>query len=95
MAVAVMPRERICVTNKAQLGFHAASVSGKINADITKTAFGTYPPDIQKWIVKNHALDTLKVTVLSGRELESMIQRCPEPLYSGRIVTSSASDGRK
>jgi hypothetical protein len=94
MALVVMPRDRICVTNKARLGFHAAIRSGRADAAGTKLLYSTYPTDIQKWITENHALDTLKVTVLSGRELESMIQRCPEPLYSGRKITSSRKTRR-
>jgi hypothetical protein len=92
MSVVVMPRDRICVTNKARLGFHAAIRSGRADTEGTKLLYSTYPADIQKWITENHALDTLKFTVLSGRELESMIPRCPEPLYSGRMITSSAND---
>jgi hypothetical protein len=83
VVIQVMPRERICVTRNASLAFHAARFKGTqvVHDELTAMYFKKSPPDFQKWMTANNALESLEVKVLRGSELETFIQRCPPPLY--------------
>lgn len=79
LVLSLLPRERICVTKRASLGFHAGKFpdSKLPSAEASKFIYSTYPPWIQKWVSANRALESLKVTSLQGAELEAMYARCP------------------
>ena len=85
----IVPRDRICVTVRARLGFHAAwrSSAGprkvntgprKVSADDgTQLLMGIYPQQIRDWIAQRGGL-TSQVRYLSGRELTGMYQTCAQ-----------------
>ncbi len=82
LVLGVVPSDRICVTPRARLGFHAAwrgsaKVGGpKVKADDgTQLLMETYPQQIRNWIAQHGGL-TPQVIYLSGRELAGMYQRC-------------------
>jgi len=82
LVLGVVPSDRICVTSRARLGFHAAwrgsaRVGGpKVKADDgTQLLMETYPQQIRDWIGRHGGL-TPQVIYLSGRELAGMYQRC-------------------
>src|SRR3982751_3191134 len=62
LALAVIPRERICMTPNAVLGFHAAWMPGADGRPI-KSAGGTrllmaaYPPKVRDWIRRRGGLN--------------------------------------
>jgi len=71
--VTMIPRERICVTRRAVLGFHAGWAddgNGKrvISAEGTRVLYELYPPGIRTWINDHGGLGT-RVILLKGREL--------------------------
>jgi len=71
---------RICVTSRANLGFHAAwdfGASGQagINPGATRTLFSMYPPNIRRWINQRGGLKA-RMIFLSGRQLVSMYRPC-------------------
>src|SRR3954470_2185162 len=71
--VTIIPKERICVTQRAVLGFHAGWIddqNGKpvTTADGTRLLFELYPPMIRSWINEHGGLST-RVILLKGREL--------------------------
>jgi hypothetical protein len=75
-----VPRDRICVTSRARLGFHAAwdpdSSGRKItNPQATQTLYSMYPFEIRRWIDQRGGL-TPRMIFLSGRELASMYRPC-------------------
>ena len=78
LVLSVIPRERICATNKAALSFHAARYKGtKVIYDkSTEIMFKTYPPDIQKWVREHDALASLEFKTLQGAELKALIKTC-------------------
>lgn len=81
MVVGIVPYERICMTDNAQLGFHAAWQPGflglpMINEPATRTLMTIYPPPIRQWIVRNGGLGR-RTIYLSGRELLAMYRECP------------------
>src|ERR1700760_1748885 len=73
LVLSTVPNDRICVTRRALLGFHAARAvdqKGRIWADpeATRVVTETYPPAVRAWIKKHGGL-TSKLIVLSGRQL--------------------------
>jgi hypothetical protein len=80
MILGVVPRDRICVTGRARLGFHAAWNPGADGRPITSRG-GTqllmevYPQNVRRWIARQGGLSPHMV-YLHGRELASMYQPC-------------------
>jgi hypothetical protein len=80
LVLGIVPRERICVTRRARLGFHAAWDHG-VNGHPTTSVGGTqllmavYPQHVKRWIAKKGGL-TRNMKILSGRELAAMYRSC-------------------
>ena len=80
MVLGVIPRERICVTPRARLGFHAAWTpdgSGRpvTSAVATRLLMDIYPQDVRGWLAKQGGLSP-RMKYLSGRELAAMYPAC-------------------
>jgi hypothetical protein len=80
LVLGVIPRNRICVTSRARLGFHAAWRPGQrsriVSADDgTQLLMDTYPQEIRDWIAQRGGLSP-QLKYLSGRELAAMYQIC-------------------
>jgi hypothetical protein len=80
MVLGVIPRNRICVTPRARLGFHAAWHPGENGRPITSRAatqllMDIYPENVRSWITQRGGLSP-KMMYLSGRELAGMYQAC-------------------
>jgi hypothetical protein len=74
-AGAVSP-DRICVTSRANLGFHAAWDFGArgqavTNPEATRMLFSMYPANIRRWINQRGGLRP-RMIFLSGRQLSTM-----------------------
>jgi hypothetical protein len=80
LVLGVVPRERICVTAGARLGFHAAWRRGErasilVSDEGTALLMATYPQEIRDWISQRGGL-TGQVKYLGARELAAMYQTC-------------------
>ena len=80
LVLGVVPRERICVTRRARLGFHAAWHHGEngrpaTNPGGTQLLMAVYPQNVKNWINRRGGL-TRQMKYLSGRELSSMYRSC-------------------
>jgi hypothetical protein len=80
LVLGVIPRERICVTRRARLGFHAAWHPGDNGRPITSRGgtqllMDVYPQNVKAWLRRRGGL-TPQMKYLSGRELASMYQSC-------------------
>ena len=80
LVLGVIPPDRICVTRRARLGFHAAWHHGEngrpaTNRGGTQLLMAVYPQNVKKWIAKRGGL-TREMKYLSGRELASMYRTC-------------------
>lgn len=77
----LIPRDRICVTARALLGFHAASYYDDASRSLVPTRAGSrlvmnlYPPAIRRWIDRHGGL-TPQLIKLRGHELASMYRTC-------------------
>jgi hypothetical protein len=75
-----IPRDRICVTSHANLGFHAAwdhGANGRAvtNLDATQMLYSLYPSPVRRWIAARGGLKP-QMIFLHGKELMSMYRRC-------------------
>jgi hypothetical protein len=80
MVLGVVPRDRICVTRRARLGFHAAWDHGEngrpsTSRGGTQLLMAVYPQHVKRWINRRGGL-TREMKYLSGRELASMYPTC-------------------
>jgi hypothetical protein len=80
MLLGVIPRDRICVTPRAVLQFHAAwdpTASGEqvVNGEGSRILLANYPSDIRRWIGQHGGLRT-EIITLSGATLAAMFPRC-------------------
>ena len=81
LVLSTIPRERICVTSRAVLGFHAPrwlDQQGRQYAaseSTTRVVAATYPANVRAWIERRGGLKS-KPIFLRGRELAAMYPRC-------------------
>jgi hypothetical protein len=80
LVTALIPRERICITERAVLGFHAGWFENKAGARVTsptgtRVLYEMYPPTIRNWIARKGGLGT-RTLVLEGRELAAIYRYC-------------------
>jgi hypothetical protein len=79
LLLGVIPHDRICVTPRAVLAFHAAwdpSLMGaQINAAGTKYLWSHYPDGVRRWIARHGGLRSQTI-YLGGRELAAMFSSC-------------------
>jgi hypothetical protein len=83
MVLGYIPANRICVTPRAVLGFHAAWNPSRYGKYIHHK--GTYPPIIRQWIASNGGL-TPEYKYLRGRELAVMYKPCPQSNLGGQTI---------
>jgi len=82
LAIGMVPREQICATPRAVLGFHAAwqptPFGGKtVSFPATQHMMNIYPPEVQAWIGRHGGL-TPHMIFLRGQELASYVPACAE-----------------
>jgi hypothetical protein len=92
MVLGVIPHERICVTPRAKLGFHAAWNPGGngrpvVSKAATQLLMDIYPERVRSWIKERGGLSP-KMMYLSGRELAAMYHPCEERRSSPRSAHS-------
>jgi hypothetical protein len=80
MVLGVIPRDHICITPRARLGFHAAwrpDESGRpvTSPGGTQLLMDVYPQQVRKWIARRGGLSH-RMMYLAGRELASMYAAC-------------------
>ena len=80
LVLMMVPAERICVTRRAVLGFHAArSIDrrGRIYAEpeASREVEAAYPTLVREWIARRGGL-TSRLLLLRGRELAAIYPRC-------------------
>jgi hypothetical protein len=78
--VTIIPKERICVTERAVLGFHAGWIDDQTgrratSAEGTRMLFELYPPAIRNWISTHGGLGA-RTILLKGRELVAFYPLC-------------------
>jgi hypothetical protein len=80
LVLSMVPHERICVTRRAILGFHAARSldrRGRMHAEpeASELVLQAYPGAVQAWIRRHGGL-TSQLLLLRGRELTAIYRAC-------------------
>jgi hypothetical protein len=80
LVLGIVPRNRICVTRRAMLGFHAAWMPGPHGKPVpsavgTQALWDMYPAQVRRWINARGGL-TSKMMFLRGAELFAMYPEC-------------------
>jgi hypothetical protein len=80
MVLGVIPRDRICITRRARLGFHAAWHPGDNGRTVpsrggTQLLMEIYPQQVRTWIARHGGLSG-RMLFLHGRELAAMYPTC-------------------
>ena len=80
LVLMAVPSDRICVTRRAVLGFHAARSMdrrGRLYAEpeASKEVQEAYPEQVRNWISRRGGL-TSRMLLLRGRELAAMYPSC-------------------
>jgi hypothetical protein len=80
LALSILPHNRICVTSRAILGFHAARAvdwfgNERWDPEATRVVDETYPAPVRQWIRRHGGL-TRRPIFLYGPELSRMYRRC-------------------
>lgn len=83
LLLAVVPVERVCVTERAVLGYHAAWQPGMNGEHITavsatKVMWDLYPQHVRRALARRGGLSR-KMIFLRGRELTSLYSPCRRP----------------
>jgi hypothetical protein len=77
----IVPRDHVCVTQRAVLGFHAASYYDDASRELVPTREGSalvmqhYPAQIRAWIGRHGGL-TPRLIELRGHELTALYRPC-------------------
>jgi hypothetical protein len=81
LLLAEVPKNRICVTSRAVLGFHAASYYNDTSRSLVPTRAGSrlvmrlYPAQIRGWIARHGGLKP-QIMELRGSELSALYNTC-------------------
>jgi len=80
IVLGAIPHDKICVTSRANLGFHAAWDPGAggrpiTNVEATHMLYDMYPTAVRRWIAKRGGL-TPHMIFLRGQQLMSMYRPC-------------------
>src|SRR6266436_741963 len=80
LVLSIVPTERICVTRRAVLGFHAArSIDGRgkmyAEPEASQAVLAAYPAPVRSWISRRGGL-TSRLLLLRGRELAAIYPTC-------------------
>src|ERR1700704_4977326 len=80
LVLSAVPSERICVTRRAVLGFHAArsmDARGRLYAEpeASQVVLEAYPAAVRGWISRRGGL-TSRLLLLRGRELAAIYPTC-------------------
>ena len=97
-SVGTVPRDRICVTSRANLGFHAAwnlAPGGRsvYSEEGTRLLWEIYPTQIRNWIRGKGGLKR-EMVFLRGKELAAMYETCPSNTRYAGNGRSNASRTR-
>lgn len=80
LLLGIIPREQVCATNRARLGFHAAWMPDPDGRPVTsnmgtRALWSVYPSSIRRWITRHGGLSRHMI-YLQGRELYAFVPSC-------------------
>ena len=99
LAVGLVPREQVCATPKAVLGFHAAWTptpwgQKQVSGPATQHMMNIYRPDLQAWI-NSHGGLTPHMIFLKGSDLAPIVAPCSDAEIAAARTAHVAHHGRR
>jgi len=98
LVLGIVPLNRICVTPRASLGFHAAYFARSWTMGVKVTSYaGTrdlmdhYPSSVKEWLRRKGGLTPDMKRVRNGPELWAMVDPCPDEFYDGAPSTQASA----
>jgi hypothetical protein len=95
LVLGLVPRERICATERARLGFHAAWMPDRDGRPVTsplgtQALWSIYPATVRRWINQHGGLSR-KMIFMQGHELNGIVASCDRnPRYQTRSARRMA-----
>ena len=95
LVLGLVPRERICATERARLGFHAAWMPDRDGRPVTsplgtQALWSIYPASVRRWINQHGGLSR-KMIFMQGNELNGIVPSCDRnPHYQTRSARRMA-----
>jgi hypothetical protein len=95
LVLGLLPRERICATQRARFGFHAAWMPDRDGRPVTsplgtQALWSIYPSSVRRWIMRHGGLSR-KMIFLQGQDLNGIVTSCDrngrEQVRSARRLT--------
>src|SRR5215467_5557376 len=89
LVLGLVPRERICATDRARFGFHAAWMPDRDGRPVTsplgtQALWSIYPATVRRWINQHGGLSR-KMIYLQGNQLNGIVASCDrEPRHQTR-----------
>lgn len=85
LLLGIIPRNRVCVTPRASLGFHEAYYDPRYTAGIKITSreatadmMSYYPREVKTWIARKGGLTPQMKSIKNGTDLWRILDPCPE-----------------
>ena len=99
MVLGLVPRDRVCATPNAVLGFHAAWMYDKsggrvASASGTRDLMKTYPASVRAWITRNGGL-TPNMKYLRGRALAPVVRPCDSSSRTASVSREKRTVGSR
>jgi hypothetical protein len=91
LVLGLVPRERICATQRARFGFHAAWMPDRDGRPVTsplgtQALWSIYPASVRRWINQHGGLSR-KMIYLQGQELDGIVASCDrDERYQARLA---------
>jgi len=99
LVVGILPRDGVCATSKAVLGFHSAwrptGDRRRVNSLVASHAMlEVYPAELRRWIARRGGLGT-RMIFLHGRELAQIVTPCGNTAKANARSLRAMSDRRR
>jgi hypothetical protein len=83
LLLGAIPRDRICATERARFGFHAAWMPDGDGRPVTspmgtQALWNGYPASVRRWITQHGGLSR-RMIYMQGRELAGIVSSCNSP----------------
>jgi hypothetical protein len=88
LVLGMIPPSRLCATDRARFGFHAAWMPDRDGNPVTsklgtRALWNIYPSSVRHWINRHGGLSR-KMIFLEGRDLEGIVPSCNEVAHRAR-----------
>jgi hypothetical protein len=99
LVLGLVPRDHVCATPNAVLGFHAAWMYDKsggrvVSASGTRDLMKTYPASVRAWIARNGGL-TPNMKYLRGPALAAVVRPCDNALRVASVSREKRAGGSR